>query len=178
CRSGCRLRHLEIIRAAHDIRVVGNLFLNGRDAIVLDSLEPDLCRQITIANNSFYRATNWLVPANSSRDVEGVVVVNNALFEPGGLDTHGGLAALAAAGWRVEGNAAEREGPENPLVACHRRLEVLSHDPSDQRFLRPAAGSLLATLGLGGDWPSYAGAYAPAPDRLTPADASSRSVNL
>src|SRR5262249_1156040 len=128
--------------------------------------------------NSFYRATNWLVPANSSRDVEGVVVVNNALFEPGGLDTPGGgLAALAAAGWRFEGNAAEREGPGNPLVACHRRLEVLSHAPSDPRSLRPAAGSLLAPSGLGGDWPSYAGAYAPAPDRLTPADASSRSAN-
>src|SRR5262249_62271136 len=117
CRSGCRLRHLEIIRAAHDLRVVGNLFLNGRDALLLDSLEPDLCREITIANNSFYRATNWLVPANASRDVEGVVVVNNALFEPGDLDTPGvGLAALAA-GWRFEGNVAERDGPESPLAA-------------------------------------------------------------
>jgi hypothetical protein len=179
CRFESRLRQLEIIRAAHDIRVVGNLFLNGRDALLLDSLEPDMCREITIANNSFYRATNWLVPANASRDVEGVVVVNNALFEPGGLDTPGGgLAALAAAGWRFEGNVAEREGPASPLATRHRCLEVLSRDPSDPRFLRPEAGSLLATSGLGGDWPAYAGAGAPTPDRLTPADAPSAAAKL
>ena len=179
CRFESRLRQLEIIRAAHHIRVVGNLFLNGRDALLLDSLEPDLCREITIANNSFYRTTNWLVPANSSRDLEGVVVVNNALFEPGDLDTPGGgLAALAAAGWRIAGNVAEREGPESPLAARHRRLDVLSRDPSDARFLRPAAGSLLATSGLGGEWPAYAGACAPTPDRRTPADAPSRAANL
>ena len=161
----------------HDIRVVGNLFLGGRDTIVLDSLESDLCRGITIANNSFYRATNWLVPSNSSGAVEGVVVVNNWLFEPGGLDAPGGdLAALAAAGWRFAGNLAEREGPECPLAASHPRLDVLSRDPSDPRFLRPAAGSLLATSGLGGDWPSYAGALAPdPPDRPAPAGRRPRS---
>ena len=138
---------------------------------MLDSLESDLCRAITIANNSFYRATNWLVASNASGDVEGVVVVNNALFEPGGLDAPGDdLAALAAAGWRFAGNVAEREGPECPLAAGHRRLDVLSRDPSDPRFLRPAAGSLLATAGLGGEWPSYAGACArPLIDRPRPA---------
>ena len=111
--------------------------------------------------------------------MEGVVIVNNALFEPGGLDTPGGdLAALAAAGWRFQGNLAEQEGPESPLAARHRRLDVLSRDPSDPRFLRPAAGSLLATSGLGGDWPSHAGACAPTPDRLTPADAPNPTANL
>jgi hypothetical protein len=178
CRFELRLRQLEIIRAAHDIRVVGNLFLKGRDALLLDSLEPDLCREITIANNSFYRTTNWLVSANSSRDVEGVVVVNNALFHPGDLDSpDGGLAALAASGWRFEGNVAEGEGPESPLAALFRRLDVLSRDPADLRFLRPATGSLLATSGLGGDWPAYAGACAPTPERPTPADAPGRSAN-
>ena len=34
CRFETRLRQLEIIRSAHDIRVVGNLFLNGRDALL------------------------------------------------------------------------------------------------------------------------------------------------
>jgi hypothetical protein len=179
CRFESRLRQLEIIRAAHDIRVVGNLFLSGRDALLFDSLESDLCREITIANNSFYRATNWLVAKNSNRDVKGVVVVNNALFEPGGLDTSGGgLAAVATSGWRFEGNVAEPEGPESPLAARHRQLDVFSRDPSDPRFLRPASGSPLATAGLGGDWPAYAGAYAPIPDRLSPADTPSRSANL
>ncbi len=178
CRFESRLRQLEIIRAARDIRVVGNLFLNGRDAILLDALESDLCREITIAGNSFYRATNWLVSKDSSRDVEGVVVVNNALFEPVGLDTSDGeLAALAAAGWRFGGNLAEWEGPESPLATGHRCLDVLSRDPSDPRFLRPAAGSTLATAGLGGDWPAYAGACAPTPDQPAPADAPSRAAN-
>ncbi len=178
CRFETRLRQLEIIRSAHDIRVAGNLFLSGRDALILDSLGSDLCRAITIANNSFYRAANWLVPTNASRGVEGVVIVNNALFEPGGLDTPGGdLAALAAGGWRFGGNLAEQEGPESPLAARHPRLDVLVRDPSDPRFLRPAAGSLLATSGLGGDWPSYAGARAPTPDRPAPADAPKPTAN-
>ena len=175
CRFETRLRQVEIIRSAHDIRVVGNLFLNGRDALCLDSLGSDLCREITIANNSFYRATNWLAATNTSSGVEGVVVANNALFEPGGLDTPGG--GLAATGWRFQGNLAEQEGPESPLATRHRRLEVLSRDPSDPRFLRPAAGSFLATSGLGGDWPAYVGACAPTPLRPTPADTPNPTAN-
>jgi serine/threonine protein kinase len=178
CRFESRLRQLEIIRAAHDIRLVGNLFLSCRDAIVLDSLEPDLCRGITIANNSFYRSANWLVAPNANREVEGVVAVNNALFEPGGLDTPGEvLAFLAAGGWRFAGNVAEQEGGENTLAARHRRLDVVSRDPSDPRFLRPAAGSLLANSGLGGDWPAYVGACPPGPDQPTPARATNRAAN-
>jgi serine/threonine protein kinase len=178
CRFETWLRQLEIIRAGHDIRIAGNLFLKSRDALLFDSLEGDRCREITIANNSFYRVTNWVAAAKSSPDVKGVVVVNNALFEPVGLDTAvGDLAALAAAGWRFEGNVAEPEGAESPLASRHRRLDVLSRDPSDQRFLRPAAGSVLATSGLGGDWPTHAGAFAPTPDQLTPADASGRPTS-
>jgi serine/threonine protein kinase len=180
--EGCRfetwLRQLEIIRAAHDIRIFGNLFLKSRDGLLFDSLEGERCREITIANNSFYRVTNWVAAAKSSPDVKGVVVVNNALFEPGALDTNGGdLTTLAAAGWRFEGNVAEPEGTESPLAVRHRRLDVLSRDPSDQQFLRPAAGSVLATCGLGGDWPTYAGAFAPNSNQLTPADASGRSTS-
>jgi hypothetical protein len=179
CRFETRLRQLEILRSAQDIRVFGNVFLNGRDALLLDGLGSDLSREITIANNSFFRTTNWLVAPNASGDVERAVIVNNALFEPGGLDAPGGsLAALAAAGWRFQGNLAEQDGPPSPLAARHRRLDVLSRDPSDPHFLRPAAGSLVATSGLGGEWPSYAGACAPPPDRLTPAEASNRTANL
>jgi serine/threonine-protein kinase len=178
CRFEPRLRQLEIIRAAHDIRVVGNLFLNGRDALVLDSVEPDLCRGITIANNSFYRTTNWLAAANSSREVEGAAVVNNAVFEPAGRAASGeSLASLAAAGWRFAGNVAEQEGGESPLATRHRRLDVVSRDPADPRFLRPAPGSLLATSGLGGEWPAYAGACAPITDRLAPAGSLNRAAN-
>jgi serine/threonine protein kinase len=178
CRFETWLRQLEIIRAAHDIRIAGNLFLKSRDALLFDSLEGERCREITIANNSFYRATNWVAAAKPSPDVKGVALVNNALFEPGGLDTNGGdLAALATAGWRFEGNVAEPEGAESPLASRHRRLGVLSRDPSDQRFLRPAAGSVLATSGLGGDWPTYAGAFAPTADQLTPAEASGRPTS-
>jgi serine/threonine-protein kinase len=178
CRFEARLRQLEIIRAAHDIRVVGNLFLSGRDALLVDSLEPDLCRGITIANNSFYRATNWLAVANSSGGVEGIMIVNNALFEPGGLDTPGGnLASLGAAGWRFAGNIAEHEGGESPLASLDRRLDVVSRDPSDPRFLQPPAGSLLATSGLAGDWPAYVGARTPAPDGPTPARAPNRRAD-
>jgi hypothetical protein len=166
CRFEMRLRHLEIIRAAHDIRIAANLFLGGRDALVLDALESDLCRDITIANNSFYRSGHWLAAANAGRDVERVTVVNNALFEPGDLDAaDGALAALAAGGWRFGGDLAEGEGPGDPVAARHRRLDVTSRDPSDPRFLRPAADSPLATAGLGGEWPPYAGAFAPTPDR-------------
>jgi hypothetical protein len=168
CRFETRLRQIEIIRAAHDIRVVGNFFLNGRDAVLLDSLESDLCHEIAIANNSFYRGTNWLVSKSSSRDVEGIVVVNNALFEPGGHDApNGELAALAGA-WRFAGNLAEPEGPDSPLAARYKRLDVLSRDPSDAQFLQPTAGSLLATAGVGGDWPAHAGARTPGPGSVEP----------
>ena len=100
-------------------------------------------------------------PASSRTMTYGVPAQTKAL--PPGCEDPPDLAALTAAGWRFAGNVAEREGPESPRAAGHPRLDVLSRDPSDPRFLRPAAGSLLATAGLGGEWPSYVGVCAPTP---------------
>ncbi len=41
------------------------------------------------------------------------------------------------------------------------RIELLSLDPNDPNFLRPPAGSPLATAGAGGDLPGYVGAVPP-----------------
>jgi serine/threonine protein kinase len=159
CRFEPQLRQLELIRAVRDVRVVGSVFQGARHAIWLDSLAGDLSRDITMANNTFFRTSSWLAPNQSGSDVGGVVVVNNALIDTGAIDPDGRLAALAAGGWRIERNLHEALGADSKIGSYHKRLDVLSRSPSDPEFLRPPAKSALATSGLGNNWPSYVGAF-------------------
>ena len=164
--EGCRFevygRQLELLNAARDVRVVGNLFLSGENALHLDRLVANLTKDVTIANNTFFRAGRWLNPVDVSPDVRGVRVINNAVLEPGRVAADDDrIDDLVRAGWEFKGNLAEGEGSD-PVVPTRHRLDVLSRNRAHPDFLRPPPGSPLATSGLGGDWPSYVGAIAPA----------------
>ena len=150
CRFEGRTRQLELIQFVRDLKIEGNLFLNGSQAILLDHL-TGASGQITIANNSFYRVRNWIDPASSSRSLQGMRIANNALLEvEPDDDLATNLIDLAESGWQFANNvwecSAETEpaGPaENACLRKVAELAVKSRDPESPDFLRPEAGSAL-----------------------------------
>ena len=74
------------------------------------------------------------------------------------------------AAWKFAGNCWEMPDSARPepnyyeqIARFYDQLDVPARDdPSDPRFLLPAADSPLATAGAGGDLPVYVGAKRPA----------------
>ena len=164
--------HVLVLQSAHDVAITGNVFL-GRTPVTIN-FGAGRGRAIVVSNNSFYRPEVWIDPGDSHPDQEGILIVNNAVFEASALDgSDQKLFLMARAGWQFRNNFWE---PATRVVAVasgsvtrtHPRLDVASRDPADEAFLRPLPGSSLAEGGAGGGYPKYVGAFAPAVDGARP----------
>ncbi len=156
-------QHVELLNTLRDVKVMGNIFQYGQNALWLNL--PAACSQrIVIANNSFFQVTHWLHPAESDPDQEECVIRNNAIFGSSAIDTADALLTRMARTWRFDHNLWEtEEGPKTgPLARRVPRLEVLSRDPSNPDFLRPAPGSTLLESVQDGDDSEVVGAKPPA----------------
>jgi len=167
CRFETRLRQLELIAPVRTIRIVGNLFLDGSDAIILDSLSGE-SGDVVLANNTFWRIRNWLTPPGSAANVPEMAAFNNALVESTmSAELATTVDSLAKSGWRFDHNLAESGGTREPsdgVVEFVHEFEFKSRDPGDPGpdFLRPTPRSILARAGAGGHDPPYVGALEPA----------------
>jgi hypothetical protein len=155
--------HIMLVQSVRDVQVVNNFFLGGR-ALHL-ALKPELSQNINLTNNSFLAPTVWLDPADSSADVQGVIVCNNAIFDSECRDSEA-LTALARS-WQFSHNLCETGSSdtrlaEHSVTTCVPYLDVVSRDPEQSAFLQPTNNSVLATSGAGQSLPTYVGARLPA----------------
>jgi len=163
---------LHISQSCRQIRLVGNVFYRGENAINL-SLKawfPD--SRVEILNNTFAGTRFWLGFIDSFRPdsfpagVTNSRVCNNLIL--GGERVQAGQDQLdrVRAKWRFESNwwesdttTVQTEDAGSRLVTYHPPLDIpVRDDRRNEQFLVPPAGSPLLKAGVGGDLPDYVGA--------------------
>jgi serine/threonine protein kinase len=170
--------HIYVTQACHELRLAGNVFLAGDNAINLSfkPWSPD-CR-IEIVNNTFVGTRFWIGFMDSFRGggespagPTACRVCNNLIL--------GGERVLGApdqwepvlSAWKFAGNIWEADSTTKRQSNYGERVATFlddvkvteRDDPLDPNFLVPAADSPLAALGVGGDLATYVGAKAPRP---------------
>jgi hypothetical protein len=157
---------LTVEKAARDVRVTGNLFLQGKRGI---SLQLDLPRQsqgVVVANNTFFRVPEWLGFTQSSFDQGDITIANNLILQSGAVQLSGQDLSHVAGRW-FHDNWWEPSPGADPtqvrLVAEPKPgVNLVSRDPASPDFLRPAAGTMPSGPGVGPVPWAYIGARPPA----------------
>ncbi len=186
CRFSRSSQAINLSGQVHDVTIAGNRFHNVTgNGVQFMHLAGDL-ENIIVANNTFlecrapiriwedgFKPASISVVANLSltQGLDDWFALDSGgdLFSPSG-PAHG---AEYANGWNFTHNFREGRPPDasNPVHAgwfppgesnvLVESIDVLSRDPDDSGFLRPPAHSALATGGVGGELPTYAGAVPP-----------------
>ena len=157
------------------IRLAGNVFFKGENAINLNLKTWSSDSRVEIVNNTFMGSHYWLGFYESFRPEPFLMgqttsrVCNNLIL--GGDGGQAGLdqLQLVEAKWRFDANwlepttdTATTEDHGSHLVTFHPRLDIpFRDDPRHDQFLVPAPGSPLLTGGVGGDLPGHIGARVP-----------------
>jgi len=158
------------------LRVAGNVFDGGTNAINLDVQRWHADTHLEIANNSFVRTQFWLGLVQTFKTSQppqpGTARVCNNLIL-GGERIQGADEQLehALTQWQFAANWWERDETTKPgadrdgrIAQFAESLQVPERDAADAPdFLRPAPDSPLVSAGLGGDLPKYVGAKSPQP---------------
>jgi len=172
------------IGGLEDVQIVGNRISGpaGQAGIQLQSLAG--ARRILVANNSMLDCSPAFVLWDEKAQGEAIEVSGNLLLAPGAADMvfvrggprddqpsgSGDTASLLGtwtfrSNWRETTAPAATAGtpwiPPAPSDVLQGTIPVLSRTPDSADFLRPAADSLLASQGAGGDLPEYVGAVPP-----------------
>jgi eukaryotic-like serine/threonine-protein kinase len=161
--------HVLVADDVRDLTIAGNVFVGGVDGVNFELSEP--ARGLVVANNTFLDTAFWLglVPAGVRR--EGVTLCNNLILgarqihadEPEWRAEVADRWAFRANWWEPSSETDPDAGLEGRIAVLKPRIPLLSRDPRSPDFLRPPAGSPLATAGAGGAHPRYVGAVPPAP---------------
>jgi hypothetical protein len=160
-------KQLSLEVAVRDIRVTGNLFLQGKRGVNLVLTRPGQSQRLSITHNTFFRTAEWLALAESDLEQSDVTVANNLILQADAVQLSGQDLSRVADRW-FRNNWWEPGPKADParvrLVADLKpEVKLLSRDPANANFLRPAAGTMLA---------DYVGALPPAgmdrPPRRTP----------
>jgi tRNA A-37 threonylcarbamoyl transferase component Bud32 len=178
-----------VLGCVKEIQVTGNrVAFAGLSGIQLENLLPGT-EEILVANNTLFECQNafrlW-DDARKDNPPRTVRMANNLTLggrtadmvyvDSGGksADPRGpgdGRSLLTA--WSWSNNWRETEVPKGgdlfsrswippgPTDTRRESIELLSRDPANTKFLRPAKDSPLATGGVGGDLPKYVGAMPP-----------------
>lgn len=158
------------------LRIAGNVFDGGTNAINLDLQRWHADTHLEITNNTFVRTQFWLGLLQTFKTSQppqpGTARVCNNLIL-GGERIQGADEQLehALTQWQFAANWWERDATTKPgadregrIAQSADSLAVPERDAADAPgFLCPQPGSPLASAGLGGDLPKYVGAKAPQP---------------
>lgn len=163
--------HLLATDNCRQLRLAGNLFIGGINAINLSlkSWHPD--SRIDITNNTFYRSRYWIGWMDSFRSESlpsgktSSRISNNLIL--GGERVQGGEDqwTVATGAFEFSANWWERDSTTLPLNEPHLKiatmfdqLEILERENSDaNHFLLPKSDSPLLNSGVGGELPNYIG---------------------
>ena len=171
-----RLTILRIDSEVRHIKLTGNVFLGGQNAINIDIKHWRPQTRIEITNNTFVGCRYWLGLVNSFRKgtpPQGQTdsrVCNNLIL--GGERLQGNRGdqwpylvdswQFAANWWERDGTTQADAGWNDKIAVLKDRQDILQRDDAQHAdYLRPAIGSELLTSGVGGDLPNYIGARGP-----------------
>jgi hypothetical protein len=165
----CRLSgpglHLTIESAVHDVAVTGNIFTIGRRGVGLELDAPRQARRLTIANNTFFKCTEWLGLGESSFEQVDVAIANNLILQARSIQVGSQPISQAAAWFRDNWWEPVKEtdfAQVNATAKLVKDVKLVSHDPASPDFLRPKSGTMPLADGKGGAPFAYVGALAPA----------------
>ncbi len=158
-----------------DVHITGNRIWNCRAGCVYFQDPLKGSTGILVANNSLKNLHRCLVVQQPADGLQGIEVRNNLFLAERGPDlAFKGMNQRVLAGWRIEQNWGRLQPPpaDDPaakewIPAAKDRVasvRLLSLDPDNPNFLRPAKDSPLATEGAGKDdptLPTYVGAIPP-----------------
>jgi serine/threonine protein kinase len=141
-------KQLSLEVAVRDIRVTGNLFLQGKRGVNLVLTRPGQSERVHITHNTFFRTAEWLALAESDLEQSDVIVASNLILKADEIQLSGQDLSRVADRW-FRNNWWEPGPNANPaavrLVADLKpEVKLLSRDPADPNFLRPAAGTMPA----------------------------------
>ena len=156
-----------------DLHIVGNELWNCQESCIRLEDIFDGSSGFLIANNSIKNSQNCIsiiAPLGSTKDME---IRNNLVFSEMCPDfVFNGMDPTKIADCRIDHNWRQvpRPAPDAPQAkewlqsesdTIQNLIDVLSLDPQDRDFLRPAGNSPLRTAGAGGDLPAFVGAVVP-----------------
>jgi hypothetical protein len=152
--------HLQLLQSLGDVRVRGNVFVDGHG--VFASLEvPDGSHDIRLANNTFFNTSLWLDLRGSSPSQQNVAISNNLILGSDHVEA-ADLDSFFVAGWSFDHNwcetAADNADEATSVAVRKTSIDLISRDPASPDFLRPQHDSALSTSGTGGELPKYIGA--------------------
>ena len=134
--------------AVRDVRVTGNLFLQGKRGVNLVLNRPGQSEHLAITHNTFFATAEWLNLAETDPDQSDVTVANNLILQADALPLSGQDLPRVAGLWFRNNwwEPGPKADPTRVRVVADLRPEVklLSRDPADPNFLRPAAGTMPA----------------------------------
>lgn len=158
--------HVLLCGDVSDVSVLGNVFEGGTGVAMNmgDERRPGRVRHVRIGCNTFFQTPRWMCLHGYGCLDQEVAVFNNLILQADTIEApHWGLEQLAR-NWTFRNNWWEAEPKEIPanLAVSQPSVSLVSRRPSDPGFLRPPAGSPLATSGTGGEYPAHIGALLPA----------------
>jgi serine/threonine protein kinase len=150
-------RHVSLEVAVRDVRVTGNLFLQGKRGVSLVLTRPGQTQRLSITRNTFFGTAEWLGLAESELGQSDVTIANNLILQADALQLAGQDLSRVADRW-FRNNWWEPGPTADParvrqVAELRPEVKLLSRDPADPNFLRPAAGTMPA---------DYVGALPPA----------------
>jgi serine/threonine-protein kinase len=156
--------HLFLNRAADNVLIRGNVFVRGI-GVGVNLAAGGGSTGVRIVNNTFLYTPRWLTLEGGELPPDSLVCNNLVLgAEQIHLGDHTAGQVLQA--WRFRNNWWEPVPATSAALAARfarveARIELLSREPSSSDFLHPPPHSPLGQGGIGGDWPTYVGAFPP-----------------
>ena len=177
CRFSAPFTQVYATQSVRRLRLAGNVFVGGTNAINLNINAWSSASRVEIANNTFVGTKYWLGFVTSFRGntvptgQTDSLVCNNLILGGERVQAGPDQLELALNTWRFSANWWEQDGTTmsdagwgGRLAQMHPRLDdVPFRDPQHPKFLVPTAGSPLLTSGCGGKLPSHIGANGPPP---------------
>jgi nitrous oxidase accessory protein NosD len=154
------------------MQVVGNQVWGSSDGDIDLHQLLENSSEILIANNSLHSDSRCLQINEPSGNITALEIRDNLVLAGRSMDAVLVSKERNLAGCRMEGNWRQVRPPEQLDAEWKEwippgtdkivdRVALLSSDPLDPNFLRPAKDSPLAKAGAGGDLPVYVGAVPP-----------------
>jgi eukaryotic-like serine/threonine-protein kinase len=156
--------HFFLNRAVQDVTVKNNVFIRGIGVgVSLDAGSGS--RGVRVSNNTFLDSTSWLTFEAAELPPESLVS-NNLVLGADGVNPDAHAIDEILKDWTFRNNWWEPGAKTDETAAArfaeiHHNVRLLSREPDDPNFLRPAPGSPLGVAGDGA--PAYVGAFAPTP---------------
>jgi hypothetical protein len=164
--------HVAMEKRFADVAVVGNLFIGGRAGVSLGVDQAGTARRLRVAHNTFFSTHAWLALEHCSLDQPGLRIASNLILQSQEIRLTGQDLTPVARRW-FHDNWWERsdgfdQGQAQQVAAVKDEVKLLSRDPANNDFLRPAPAQFPTPEADDAAGRPYVGARSPAATRPPP----------